>query len=343
MPQYTACVRCGSILPGSNFPIDIEPPRAGRIEKQLRLAIIIYALNRIAALVTFCFGWIWDWLLALFQVKNRSANLTILGLFWKGILPGLPQWYYGRTPHDWHFFFGWLVLMLFTFLTLGLTASGFLLGAAIMCHLASIIDISILLCVERRDRLILFAIMTISAALIFYVPTSAVWRILLGVQWVNTNVGPLQVDDSLLYTRLRITNQPQVGKLVLYRTPHVMYSSTGGEEPNHFLTGDMFDLVLAVEGQRITWKEGELTIDGKVPTCQPFTPLPQLHPPPDATFVVPEGHCYIVPSAAFQTMAMPKREDDWQAMGLVPYQNVYGVIWAVRRSFFEFVDISVEK
>ena len=100
----------------------------------------------------------------------------------------------------------------------------------------------------------------------------------------------------------------------------------------------MFDRVLAVEGQTVSWTDGVLTIDGKEPVCQPFTTLPS--PPPDSTFVVPKGHCYIVPAVAFRVLAMPGRAEDWQAIGLVPNSRISGEVWGARRSFFEFVDIS---
>jgi len=345
MPQRTTCVRCGAILPGSNFPVEVEPPRAGKIEKVLRLAGVIYALNRFSAVVAFCFGGIGKQLLLLFQVQNRSANLTVFGMFWKGTLPGLAQWYYGRTPHDRHFFFGWLILLIAAFLTLGLTAFGFLLGAAVMCHLASIIDITILTCPARLDRLFLFAVMTIGAFFLFYVPTSVVWGHL-GVLEVTAVVGPLQIDDALLYRGSWRTIKPRIGSLAYYRAPHVTYSTTGEGAPDnlYLLDGPTFDRVLAREGETVSWKEGILTIDGKPPLCQPFTTFPQ---PPDTTFVVPPDYCYIVPSVAFQgiprPLGMPKKGEDWQAMGLVPYRSVYGVIWAARRSFFEFVDIKPRK
>ena len=340
MPQYTSCVRCGSVLPGSDIPVEIEPPRAGRIEKTLRLAVVIYLLNRIAAAVAFCFGWIWEYLLALFQVKNRSADLTLLGMFWKGILPGLPQWYYGRKPHDWHFFFGWLVLLLCFILTLGLTASSFLLGAAIMCHLASIIDITILICARRFDRLFLAAVMMLGALFLFYVPTGTVCWNHLGVQWMSGSAGPLQEGDALLYTGSWRTIKPKVGSFVLYNAPDVTYARTRRENINYQLAGPMFDRVLALEGQKVSWQDGQLTIDGKPPLYQPFVPVRN---PPDSTFVVPKDHCYIVPGVAFRVLAMPDEGEDWRKMGLVPYRSVYGVVWVARRSFFEFVDIFGEE
>jgi len=249
------------------------------------------------------------------------------------VLPGMAQWYYGRTPHDWHFFFGWLILLFCTLITLGLTASSFLLGATIMCHLASLIDFAILACVERRDRLIIFAIMLISAILLFYVPTSFIWGHL-GVMEMSGAAGPLQPGDSLLYRRSFFrTINPRVGDIVFYYAPVVEYVTPRPYQ----LAGINFDRVLAAEGQTVSWTDGVLTVDGEVPVCQPFTTFSK---PPDTTFVVPEEHVYIVPSIAFQVLAVPTQAADWQAMGLVHHERIFGVMWAARRSFFEFVDIS---
>ena len=352
MPQRTTCVRCGSILPGSHFPIEIEPPRAGKIEKTLHLASVIRTVNRLTGVVAVCFGWIWQHTISLFQLQIRPVDLKILGMFWKGFLPGFAQWYNGRKPHDSVFFFGWLILWFLALLTFGLSVSSFLIGLALAWHLISIIDIAFVTSGRRADRLFLFVTMTISAIFIFYLPTSVLWWNRVGVGRVYLNeAGPLRYGDSLIYMIVREMNTPHVGDLVLYHAPTVRYSSPGqGENANFLFTGDMYDRILAIEGQTVSWEKGTLTIDGKPPLYPPFIPVTQ---PPDVTFVIPAGHCYIVPGVAFQgnriqrerqmNLAMPARAEDWQAMGTVPNGSIYGVIWAVRRSLFHFVDIKPGK
>jgi hypothetical protein len=256
MPQRTTCARCGSILPGSNFPVEIEPPRAGKIEKTLHLAAVIRTLNRLAAVVTtvlaVCLDWIWKNVIPLFQLQIRPVDFKILGMFWKGFLPGFAQWYSGRKPHDGFFFFGWLILLFLTFLTFGLTVSPVLLGLAIAWHLVSIVDIAFFTSVRRTDRLFLFVTMAIFAVLIFYVPTSVLWRDRFCVGSVYLDeAGPLHYRDSLLYSRSRNTIPPRVGDIVLYRSPALQYTVHGWGDVNYRFSGDMYDRVLALEGQTV--------------------------------------------------------------------------------------------
>jgi len=341
MPQYKTCVRCGSILPGSDSPIRFEPPRAGRIEKSLRLASVIRIMNRCAGAVGDTSSRAWRAAVPFLKLEIRPADLQILTAFWKGLLPGLPQWYTGRKPHDQIFFFGWLVLLFLTVLTYGLTLSQLLLGLAIAWHFSSIIDYVVIVARGYSDRLFCFALMVIGSICLFYLPASAVlpWHHF-GVQTIAVDAGPLRRGDSLLCSMVRNTTiQPHAGDVVLYHVPQVQYTvqGGGGEGIMNQLNGNLFDRVLAVEGQTVAWEKGKLTIDGEPSLYQPFRAIAQ---PPDAAFVVPAGWCYIVPSVGFQQLRMPTDAAVWQQMGLVPNGSIYATVWGVRRSLFRFVDIN---
>jgi len=338
LPQYQTCVRCGSLLPGSDIPVGIEPPRAGRIEKTLRLSKGIRTLNRCAGAVAHCLVWTWQKTSYLHQLEIRPVDLAILGMFWKGLLPGLPQWYIERKPHDQFFFFGWLILLFLSFLMVGFTISQFFLGFAIAWHLTSIADAVLVTCRERNyaDRFFCFVLMVTTTVLLFYIPTSALCWNHLGYQHVTVVAGPIQQGDTLLYTMSWNTIKPQVGTVVLYQAPDVTYPSATQANTNYRLAGIMFDRVLALEGQTVSWQDRTLTIDGKPPLYRPLVHIPN---PPDTTFVVPAGHCYIIPGPAFGALQVPSDAQVWQTMGLVPNESVYGVVWGVRRSLFHFVDI----
>jgi len=333
MPQYQSCVRCGSILPGSETSVGFEPPRAGRIEKFLRLASMIRTINRCGGALTAGIGGTGQRVASLLQLRARDANLAIFAVSWRGILPGFAQWYIGRKPHDRIFFFGWLISLFLAFLTLGRPIFGVFLGLAVTWHLCSIVDIVIITCRTYVDRIFLFSIMVIGAVLFFYIPTSIVWNHF-GVQTLNADAGPLRSGDALLFTRSWNTIRPQVGEVVLYTAPQLRYQGTG--HAVNQLGGNMFDRVLAVEGQTVAWQKGTLTINGEPPPYQPLVPVSK---PPDATFVVPDGHCYIVPGVAFHRLYMPQSSSDWRTIGLVPNTSIYGVVWGVRRSLFHFVNI----
>jgi hypothetical protein len=332
LPQYKTCVRCGSILSGNsdNAPMKIEPPRAGRLEKILRLSSVFRLLNRLSV------NCVTIGRRGVLQLQTRSADMRVAPMFLTGMIPGLPQWYWGRKPHEKIFFFGWLLFLLLAFLTFGRPVSFILFGLAIAMHLSSIVDIAVSCCQYRSDRLFLFSIMMIGAVTFFYVPTSSVcWRYF-GAQGVTANFGSLRNGDMLLYTMSWTTVKPKTGDFVLYIAPDVNYPSPGPGHVVNRLSGNMFDRVLALEGQTVSWLGGKLTIDGEPLQYQPFVPFPT---PPDTTFVVPEGQCYIIPTVAFSRLRMPTEASHWQKVGLVPYESIYGVVWGVRRSLFRFVDI----
>ena len=333
MPQYQTCVRCGSILPGSNAPIGIEPPRAGKLEKSLRLASVIRTINRCTGTIIGGIAWAWQTIRPHLQLQIRSADLTILGMFWKGIIPGLPQWYFDRKPHDKIFFFGWLTLLLLSFLTFGLPISGILFGLAISLHLCSIIDIAIITSPLNRDRFFLFCICVIGAIFLLYIPARTLTGNHFNAHTVGITVGPLQRGDGLLYTRSWRTITPKVGDVVLYRVPGARVQQGG--DVIIFLGANLFDRVLALEGQTVSWEDGQLFVDG-VPS--PYQPVDPTNLPPNTTFVVPEGQCYIHLSMPLGNWGIP--DEILRSMPLVPYKSIYGTVWGVRRSLFRFVDIN---
>ena len=120
--------------------------------------------------------------------------------------------------------------------------------------------------------------------------------------------------------------KPNAGDIVMFEQPSLRFQ-------NYVLRGGSFDRVLAVEGQRVTWKSGELEIDGKP---SPFKPLVPIGKPPDCKFTVPERCCYIVPGIAMTRLPIPDAAT-WQQMGIVRYDRIHGEVWAIRRSVFYFV------
>ncbi len=335
MPQHKTCVRCGSLLPGSGVSVGYEPPRAGKWEKRFHVASLIWLLNRFFGRIGDLTGFMYGRFLERFRF--RSADLSTGSMFWRAMIPGLAQWYIGRVRHALAFFVGWVVFLLLTFLTFGLTISAVFLGLAVSCHLSSIIDMAVVTCRERSDRIALFFVMVMGALLLFYIPTSTLCWSHLGAQGVNADAGPLRNGDTLLYTVSWRTARPRVGDVVLYYAPQVEYPSPGPGHVVNRLYGNMFDRVLAVDGQTVEWKNGQLTVDGNPSEYAPFVPFSN---PPDSSIAVPEGYCYIVPGVAFHRLAMPKEERYWREVVLVPWESIYGRVWGARRSLLQFVDLN---
>ena len=335
MPQYTKCVRCGSILSGEDASIGVQPPRAGKLEKRLRISQWIRFFNRV------CLG---GGKIAGIEITSlfhsRSVQDNLWALAWRAAIPGFPQWYLGMIRHAQVFFFGWLILLLFSLITYGLTISTFLIGLVISFHLSSILNAVIFLCRERSDRIALGFVMLLGAVLLFYVPVYFLLGGYYGLHRVTAAAGSLQNGDSILYTQTGEEFQPQTGQVVLYMAPEITYQAGGnGYGPaNNRLFGNMFDRVLAVAGQTVTWKNGQLFVDDQLSSLKPVVSL--RNKPPDTTFVVPNGYCHIVPAVAFQQLNMPTNPTDWQSITTVPNHSIYGHIWGIRRSLLHFVDLN---
>lgn len=335
MPQYTTCVRCGSILPGAEVVGGVQPPRAGQWEKRLRFSRWIRFFNRVG-----------NWFAKTARVneltlfRTRSVRENLFALFWRAAVPGLPQLYRGMHRHALIFFFGWLTLLLISLITYGLLISTFLLGLVISFHLSSIISAVIVTTRERPDRIVLAFVMLLGAGLLFYTPaTLLLWRYS-GLYRITATTAPFQNGDALIFAYTRDDFQPQAGQAVLYTAPDVTYQTGGyGNAPqaNH-LFGPMFDRVLAVAGQTVAWKGGQLFVDEQP---SPWKPLGRLAAkPPDTTFVVPNGCCLVVPVVAFRQLNMPTNPEDWQRVTVVRNSSIYGSIRGVRRSLLHFVDLT---
>lgn len=353
MPQQTQCVRCGASLIASDPRIAITPPRAGAWEKRLRVASILRAIHlQFDSLGRVGHSLHLDDVAA---VTFRSCNVTTAAMFWRAIVPGLPQWYLGRLLHARVFFFGYLIALAVTLLTLGTSLSTITLGLIGAFHLMSLIDAASTLCSDRSDRFALLSVMVIGAILLFYLPTSSLLWNRFGIQQVVGTVGPFQDGDTLLFRRSWTAAPPPVGELVLYNAPTVQYNTPGAINR---LTGPMFERVLAVAGQEVAWRGGLLTVDGVAPAVPPLGRTGGLVP--DVQFVVPEQCCYIAPLATLQqgigygnalwfgfvpqrNLRMPTDSGTWQQMGIVPYGSVYGTVWGVRRGLFSFVNIEASE
>ena len=314
------CVRCGSILSGTDASVDVYPPRAGRFEKSLQLAGIlrlsltvfhaIYAFSRKLRLET----------------GDRMQNVRrIEPLAIRAVIPGWPQRHMGLPVHARGFFFVWLVCLVLSFLLFGTFPGQIALGVMIGAHLSSILNVVISVYSERRDRIKLAVVMLVLATLI-YIPGTIAWRHWIVLQQVAISAGPLQTGDVMIILR-REGMKPNVGNIIVFTQQERRFQ-------NYVLRGDTIDRVLAVEGQHVKWKSGILEIDGK-PSF--FEPIVSGRTPPDCEFTVPERCCYVVPSIVIAQLRMPPNAVTWREMGIVRYEQIHGEVWAIRRSVFRFV------
>ncbi|MDR3110125.1 MAG: S26 family signal peptidase [Planctomycetaceae bacterium] len=349
MPQHKTCVRCGSILPGGDSDdIEIEPPRAGRFEKLFRIAAIVRLFNRMALRAGNGFDRMFDASNTVYRgsvssatkMYARCSELRVGALFWRAIVPGLPQWYLGDKLRAKIFFFGYCSFVIIAAVTFGMVISDFAFAFAISFHAASILNVIITSSRESATRTSVAAVMLVGA-LMLYVPFYLLVGNYLGRQRMEVNADTLHAGDAFLYTSQWVIIKPKVGDVVFYYVSRTRFSAA----VNHtefIIGGDLVDRVLAIENQKVTWRGGQLSVDGEPSNLLPLVALP--HAMPDMEFVVPDGHCFIVPSVTFTAdgrrgrLVMPINQADWQTIGNVNYRNVNGTVWAIRRSLFQFVE-----
>ncbi|MCL2349134.1 MAG: hypothetical protein FWC50_12845, partial [Planctomycetaceae bacterium] len=170
MPQMKKCVRCGSILSGTDVPAGVHPPRAGRLEKSLQLAGIL-RLHLIAVHAFYAF-----FRQLRLETGDRMQNVRkIEPIAVRAVIPGWPQCLMGLPVHARGFFFVWFVCLILSFLLFGTLPGQIALGVMIGSHLSSILNVVFSVYSERSNRVKLAVVMLLLATLI-YIPGTIAWR-----------------------------------------------------------------------------------------------------------------------------------------------------------------------
>ena len=115
------------------------------------------------------------------------------------------------------------------------------------------------------------------------------------------------------------------GDVVYYRVPptDVRGRTEYGHAANFVFRDAWINRVVASEGQQVSWKDGELIIDGEPIPWQIRTRFDASVCPP---FTVPPGDV-LIPPGDLLPPAAEMGADTWRRLSLVPRSDVYGRVF----------------
>ncbi|HEY8749704.1 MAG TPA: S26 family signal peptidase [Tepidisphaeraceae bacterium] len=297
--------------------MDVHPPRAGRMSMRLRrvrpVARTYYeardAMGQAGARSVWLFGQI-------------APSVPPLPVTIRLILPGWSQFYVGRRVLGHLFLWSFLVLLLLGLLFFGRVWGSVLLGLAFSVHSSAALDIVAhdLAPGEVRRRMIRGLLVTAALALVLYLPAGRLLTAVADPQVIDMPVYPfLQEHDVLLVNHW---TTPHVGQIVLYDLPEFTEADPGVGHHRTIVNyrGARIDRILAGPGDVVRWEEGLLLVNN---LAGEWAPLNRLHPPGKATFKVPEGKYFILPSTTPGAHGRAESEM-WRDLSMIPFTSIHG-------------------
>lgn len=309
MPGSADCARCGASLMLATAVIDVHPPRASawsrRLPRSWRLRHLYFGLKNIVHSVS----------------ERASLGMLDSHFEWataiRMLVPGWPQWSRGYVTRG-RLFFGVYCLLLFCgVLMSGWSIGSLCLGLAFSVHLASIVESLVVRFAQFRDRLVFTGLCGVMLALFLYIPVGwAISRVATPIQ-IAQRQAPFEAGDVLWYNRWA---SPTRGDLVLYEVPSARLGGRQrGYAANFVVQGQRINRLVALPGQAITWREGQLLVDGQ--------PSPwQSRFKTGNSFRVPAGYVLILPDSAIPVGANLSSAD-WRLLALVPQRRVAGRLY----------------
>jgi Signal peptidase, peptidase S26 len=314
MPGSGRCARCGASLALATAAIDVNPPRAGRVARQMPR---FWGLRRT-----------WG---TLFDTARRPLALTFagfddtnfdLGTMLRVVVPGWAHFYRGRPDRGTVFLCAYLGFLVPGFVLLGTWLGSLLIGLAFGIHVAAAVDAMVGRFSDFAGRVTFSLFCGLGLLCFMYLPIGyLVSRVATPIQITQT-VGQFAGGDVLWYNR---SADIVPGDVVYYRVPptDVRGRTENGHAANFVFRDAWINRVVALEGQQVSWKDGALLVDGEpVPwqirgrfaasVCPPFTVLP-------GKVLIPPGD--LLPPGA------DMRADTWQRLSMVPRSDVYGRVY----------------
>jgi hypothetical protein len=291
MPGANACVRCGTSMRLRAEAIDVHPPRARPLVLHLRRWIPWRRLYYPVRDVVFKRGG---------ALEHGAATIFDTaplkpGTLPRMLVPGWAQRFQGQTQRGRAFFGVWSALLTTGLLSFGSTFGSIMLGLAFAVHAGSALDLLLPVRDRTPQQILIRGLIVGLVLLAIYIPPG---RVLLHFvdarQWLRSEE-PFAAGDVVLFNpRAYVSDEPQVGDVVLFQD-----SNWFAQAPEYRHTiirgGEGIDRVLAGPGSTVSWKEGELWVDGRQSTLRPLNGQAL---PNQADLRVPAGMYYIVPSTS---------------------------------------------
>ncbi len=335
MPGRKICVQCGAPVT-SRSDIEFEPPRAGRFEKTFRCG----------------------WLFRLFRpprdnsglsnIKNRMVALssqlyippkTFFEVLHDFCFPFSSLKLDGRQRLGYSLFGLWTGIIILSILCYGSPTSGFLIFLISCIHLMALLFLYYPKVITKEITIQQFRIVPF-LILVFYIPLLFLIGYFIPARTILA-VPPeeqLHQADVVIYNRFWTRNQLKSGMLVLYRRNEITYNSSGAG-PEHYQyqlqAGIHTDRIIACPGQTITWKNGNLLVDGVEVTDIPKVQLPIF---PNHSRTLAENEYYILPllRPIRQKMLPVSQVNTALLLGVITRDNIQAVSLFARRGVFYY-------
>lgn len=312
MPGTATCGRCASPLGGS-VAVGVHPPRAGRWTKRMRAFTLprraMYAARdavgeRDRPFIPF---------------TDHLPPWPVLG---RTVIPG---WAQHRAGQQWQahlMLWSYLACLLPGLLTFGTSFGSMMIGSAFSVHAWSMADVLNQAFADRSFRAQLGRSLAacLMLGIVVYWPAGYLLTWVASPMTLNYSAGPFANGDVLLTCPLA-TMRP--GRAVVYTLENDAYAGRAEGHTYYTYTGDCIDRVLAKEGDVVTCKDGQLTVNGVDAAWRPLVPEFRV---PDFTKTVPHGSVLIVPSTVAGMLA--RSETPVTARFLVRRESVQVVVYA---------------
>jgi signal peptidase I len=321
MPGVQACGRCGASLRLASLTIDVHPPRARRLTKfHRRWFPLAKFWNRLAGAAAR--------VLPAMRPFPWPSGMPAGDVLLRVIVPGWPQWHTGLVRRAKWMFWSYLGLLLSGLLFAGTLLGWSLLGLAMALHAASIMDIVAARIREVRQRLLYAAVTVGLLTTVVYYPAGWLLAQVATPQRFGTTMPPFVAGDVVLVNHMAYNrSQPEPGDVVLYQVPPQDIANVG--HAIYRVAGDRIDRVIARAGQKVTFDQGKLLVDGEP---SPWLPLNPQHVPDGLAIAVPENCYLILPSVDPFPHPLPV----WQTISIVPRGQIGGRVYWRNQPLWRF-------
>jgi hypothetical protein len=286
MPGLALCGRCGANLQLAALVIDVHPPRASSRQRRLRRVTdgVAASLARANSMT--------DRLAKAVTSRCDVPEIPESQLLLRMVVPGWPQIYCGHVRRGKFFLYLYLALLFSGALLFGTGIGSVLLGLAVSCHVSSVLDVILLQQRSVWQRIAACVVASLGVALLVYLPAGyLLGRAATPVVFAQ-EATPLHTGDVLLVTQMFT---PKIGDVVVYDIPTTSINglTINNRAARIQIEGSRIDRIIAGPGQRVEFKNGHLTVDGKSSKVLPLNPRRYGH---DFVRTVPPGSWLIVPS-----------------------------------------------
>jgi type IV secretory pathway protease TraF len=314
MPGSARCARCGASLALATAAVDVHPPRAGRLSRHMPR---LWGLKRAWSNLYQSAGRPFSVITQRFEDTDFDLSTMV-----RLIVPGWAHWHRGNWERGLIFFVAFFSLLLPAIVLLGTGWGSLLLGLAFGMHVAASVDAMVGRFADFGDRLGFTLVCALALLAVIYLPAGfLISRVATPIQ-ITQWISGFSRGDVLWYNRSAVI---EPGDLVCYRVPQTTVHGRlpDGHAVNYVFENLWVNRVVAVAGQTLTRRDGQLLVDGQ---ASPWQGPVELDIDGERSFEVPAGHVLIPPGGLVPEGA-GLNAGAWRRLSLVPRSEVLGRVY----------------